>query len=60
MRQASEVRTQFLDGYINLALFDLEQTNSLVSTGSGQQTQAGGTSQGVELEGRCRPPEAHV
>ncbi|MGL4777398.1 MAG: TonB-dependent siderophore receptor, partial [Aeromonas veronii] len=42
----------FLDGYINLALFDLAQTNSLVSTGSGQQTQAGEvTSQGVELEG---------
>ncbi len=44
----------FLDGYINLALFDLEQTNSLVSTGSGQQTQAGEvTSQGIELEGRA-------
>ncbi|WP_439845976.1 TonB-dependent siderophore receptor [Aeromonas veronii] len=42
----------FLDGYINLALFDLEQSNALVSSGSGQQTQAGEmTSQGVELEG---------
>lgn len=49
----------FLDGYINLALFDLEQTNSLVSTGSGQQTQAGEvTSQGVELEGRVQATEA--
>ncbi|BCR31232.1 TonB-dependent siderophore receptor [Aeromonas caviae] len=49
----------FLDGYINLALFDLEQTNSLVSTGSGQQTQAGEvTSQGVELEGSVQATEA--
>lgn len=49
----------FLDGYINLALFDLEQTNSLVSTGSGQQTQAGKvTSQGVELEGSVQATEA--
>lgn len=47
----------FLDGYINLALFDLEQTNSLVSTGSGQQTQAGEvTSQGSSWKGACRPP----
>ena len=49
----------FLDGYINLALFDLEQTNSLVSTGSGQQTQAGEvTSQGIELEGSVQATEA--
>ncbi|MFM4805458.1 TonB-dependent siderophore receptor [Aeromonas bivalvium] len=49
----------FLDGYINLALFDLEQTNSLVSTGSGQQTQAGEvTSRGVELEGSVQATEA--
>ena len=47
----------FLDGYINLALFDLEQTNSLVSTGSGQQTQAGEvTSRGRGWKGACRPP----
>ncbi|MFM4713531.1 TonB-dependent siderophore receptor [Aeromonas veronii] len=49
----------FLDGYINLALFDLAQTNSLVSTGSGQQTQAGEvTSQGVELEGSVQVTDA--
>ncbi|MCS3457026.1 iron complex outermembrane receptor protein [Aeromonas sp. BIGb0405] len=49
----------FLDGYINLALFDLEQTNSLVSTGSGQQTQAGEvTSQGIELEGSVQATAA--
>ncbi|HEA3201732.1 TPA: TonB-dependent siderophore receptor [Aeromonas veronii] len=49
----------FLDGYINLALFDLAQTNSLVSTGSGQQTQAGEvTSQGVELEGSVQLTDA--
>ncbi|MFQ1827256.1 TonB-dependent siderophore receptor [Aeromonas veronii] len=49
----------FLDGYINLALFDLAQTNSLVSTGSGQQTQAGEvTSQGIELEGSVQVTDA--
>lgn len=49
----------FLDGYINLALFDLAQTNSLVSTGSGQQTQAGEvTSRGVELEGSVQATDA--
>jgi iron complex outermembrane receptor protein len=49
----------FLDGYINLALFDLEQSNALVSSGSGQQTQAGEvTSQGVELEGSVQATEA--
>lgn len=49
----------FLDGYINLALFDLAQTNSLVSTGSGQQTQTGEvTSQGVELEGSVQVTDA--
>lgn len=49
----------FLNGYINLALFDLAQTNSLVSTGSGQQTQAGEmTSQGVELEGSVQVTDA--
>ena len=49
----------FLDGYINLALFDLAQTNSLVSTGSGQQTQAGEvTSQGIELEGSVQATDA--
>ncbi|MCF7743452.1 TonB-dependent siderophore receptor [Aeromonas veronii] len=49
----------FLDGYINLALFDLEQSNALVSSGSGQQTQAGEmTSQGVELEGSVQVTDA--
>ncbi|MGL6550438.1 TonB-dependent siderophore receptor [Aeromonas hydrophila] len=49
----------FLDGYINLALFELEQTNSLVSNGAKQQTQAGeSTSQGVELEGSVQATEA--
>ncbi|EKP0297090.1 TPA: TonB-dependent siderophore receptor [Aeromonas veronii] len=48
-----------LDGYINLALFDLEQSNALVSSGSGQQTQAGEmTSQGVELEGSVQVTDA--
>ncbi|MBA2083636.1 TonB-dependent siderophore receptor [Aeromonas veronii] len=48
-----------LDGYINLALFDLEQSNALVSSGSGQQTQAGEmTSQGVELEGSLQVTDA--
>ena len=49
----------FLDGYINLALFDLEQSNALVSSGSGQQTQAGEmTSQGIELEGSVQATDA--
>ncbi|OCQ41251.1 ligand-gated channel [Aeromonas veronii] len=49
----------FLDGYINLALFDLEQSNALVSSGSGQQTQAGEmTSQGIELEGSVQVTDA--
>ncbi|MGU5655614.1 TonB-dependent siderophore receptor [Aeromonas allosaccharophila] len=49
----------FLDGYINLALFDLEQSNALVSSGSGQQTQAGEmTSQGIELEGSMQATDA--
>ncbi|MFQ1610640.1 TonB-dependent siderophore receptor [Aeromonas veronii] len=49
----------FLDGYINLALFDLEQSNALVSSGSGQQTQAGEMiSQGVELEGSVQVTDA--
>lgn len=49
---------RFMDGYVNLALFDLEQTNSLVATGSGQQTQAGKvTSRGVELEGSVQATE---
>ncbi|MGY3859227.1 TonB-dependent siderophore receptor [Aeromonas intestinalis] len=49
----------FLDGYINLALFDLEQTNTLVSNGEKQQTQAGeSTSQGVELEGSVQVTDA--
>ena len=49
----------YLDGYINLALFDLTQSNSLISTGSTQQTQAGEvTSRGVELEGSVQATAA--
>ncbi|SEM38669.1 TonB-dependent siderophore receptor [Halomonas caseinilytica] len=40
------------DGYVTAAVFDLEQRNSLVTTGGGRQEQVGKqTSQGLELEG---------
>lgn len=43
----------FIDGFVNVALFDLTQKNALVQRGS-QTTQTGEvTSQGVELEGRA-------
>jgi iron complex outermembrane receptor protein len=42
----------FMDGYFNVALFDLEERNSLISVGEGPQVQTGKiTTQGVELEG---------
>ncbi|MGO2509743.1 MAG: TonB-dependent siderophore receptor [Vibrio hibernica] len=42
----------FINGYINLAFYDIEQTNSLISSADGKtQTQAGKkTAQGIELE----------
>ncbi len=41
----------FINGYFNLAWFDITQKNGLVSTSTGVQTQAGElTSQGVEFD----------
>ncbi|WP_311567181.1 TonB-dependent siderophore receptor [Photobacterium arenosum] len=50
---------EFIDGYINLAWFNIDQNNGLVSSiDGGSQTQAGKvTSRGVEVDAVAKPME---